>query len=73
MKTLLKIDFAGAAAAVIVQLSRQFLPSLYLARERDQDRRAGQDGNGSTVRDADPNIEEPLQDADLNVAQNAPF
>jgi hypothetical protein len=25
------------------------------------------------VTDADPNVEEPLQDSDLRVAQNAPF
>jgi hypothetical protein len=25
------------------------------------------------VRDAEPNLDEPLQDADLRVAQNAPF
>jgi hypothetical protein len=73
MKTLFKIALAGAAAAVIVQVSRQLLPSLYLAREGSRRARADARANGATIRDADPDIEEPLQPADLKVAQNAPF
>jgi hypothetical protein len=35
--------------------------------------RAGDVPTVNPVTDADPNVEEPLQDSDLRVAQNAPF
>ena len=72
MKAILKIAILGAAACA---LARMFM-------KKSGARAAWAPGNRSSIddipvvqplRDASPNVEEPLQDADLRVAQNAPF
>jgi hypothetical protein len=60
MKTLLKLALMGAVAAVLVKWRRE----------------SQGDSNLPTLnplRDAEPNMAEPLRDEDLRVAQNAPF
>lgn len=57
MKTLVKIAFAVAVVRA----------TLYVIRRQ----RALTRDNG--VRDASPRVPEPIRDADLNIAQNAPF
>ena len=62
MKTLLKLALAGALAAVFVKWARQW------AADGWDDVPAV-----NPVRDAEPNVAEPLREEDLRVAQNAPF
>lgn len=61
MKTLLKLALAGALAAVFFKWARQWA--------EDSDALP----TLNPVRDAEPNVAEPLQDEDLRVAQNSPF
>ncbi len=62
MKALLKLALAGAFAAILVHWTRQ-----WLADARDDLPTL------HPVRDAGPNVAEPLRDEDLRVAQNSPF
>jgi len=61
MKTLLKLALAGALASVLYKWARQW------AEDSDSLPTL------NPVRDAEPNVAEPLRDEDLRVAQNAPF
>jgi hypothetical protein len=58
MKTLLKLALASALTAVLVRWARQSLNELPTVRP---------------VRDAEPDVAEPLRAEDLRVAQNSPF
>jgi hypothetical protein len=62
MKTLLKLALMGAAAVVLVKWSREW-----------KDDAGNELPTLKPVRDAEPNLAEPLRDEDLRVAQNAPF
>jgi hypothetical protein len=72
MRTIHKIVLLAALASAIVKTLRR---TGILHRSRPTRDRSSIDDVPvvQPVRDAVPNIDEPLQDADLRVAQNAPF
>lgn len=72
MKFLLKALLVSALAGGLVGALLRKLA----AQSMDADSRTRVPADVPTlnpVSDADPNVEEPLQDSDLRVAQNAPF
>ena len=72
MKSILKATFAAAVAAGVFGA----LLGRLVARQAEQFRRMRLTDDVPTVNpieDALPTIEEPLQESDLRVAQNAPF
>jgi hypothetical protein len=75
MKTLFKIVLLAALTSAIVNTLRRTGILHDTRRARPTRERSSIDDVPvvQPVRDAVPNIEEPLQDADLRVAQNAPF
>ena len=62
MKSLLKLALAGALATVLVRWARRWSSEV-----------AGDIPTINPVRDAEPNVAEPLQEGDLRVAQNTPL
>jgi len=64
MKDILKIALAAAIAAVIVDIARRLGVRQWGAKEVPTLR---------PVEDALPEVEEPLGEEELRVAQNAPF
>jgi len=62
MKTLFKLALAGALAAVLVKWMRQWTADGWDVLPP-----------ANPLRDAEPDVEEPLREEDLRVAQNAPF
>ena len=62
MKTLVKLALVGALAAVLFKWARQ-----WSADAVDKVPIA------NPLRDAEPNVEEPLREDDLRIAQNSPF
>jgi hypothetical protein len=72
MKSLVKAALAGAVAAGVFNA----LLSRLVAQQAASFRRLRVGDHVPTVNpiaDAEPEVEEPLQDADLKVAQNAPL
>ena len=74
MNAILKIAVAAAFAAAIVYVARR----LGMNQSGTEDNMSGHDFGDTVpvlhpVEDAEPQIEEPLRDEDLRVAQNAPF
>jgi hypothetical protein len=72
MKSILKATFAAAVAAGVFSA----LLGRLVARQAEAVRRMRIAGDVPTVKpieDAEPNVERPLQESDLRVAQNAPF
>ena len=72
MKSILKATLAGAVAAGVFNA----LLSRLVARQAEAFHRlrvADAVPTVNPVSDAEPNVEEPLQESDLRVAQNAPL
>ena len=72
MKTILRAAFAGAVAAGVFNA----LLSRLVARQAEAFRRLSVPDEVPTVKplaDAEPTVEEPLQESDLRVAQNSPL
>jgi hypothetical protein len=72
MKSILKATLAGAVAAGVFNL----LLGRLVARQAETFRRLRLADGAPTARplaDAEPYVEEPLQESDLRIAQNAPL
>jgi hypothetical protein len=72
MKSILKATFAAAVAAGVFSA----LLGRLVARQAESFRRlriAGEVPTVNPIADAEPFVEEPLQESDLRVAQNAPL